>query len=166
MLFFPANAPFFAAGMLFFLMQDPQGRSKLRYVLLVSFYLLALRSGSEQIKWLVGHYHDEFSHLVVAGITTLIFIVFFLITRRKLVMGYKHLASLGAITYPLYLIHSDIGFIFFHQVGYQYNKYLVLGSTLAVMLVIAYLINRLVEKPFHKPLGAQISWLLVYLDAK
>lgn len=165
-LFFPTNAPFFAAGMLFFLMQDPSGRSNLRYGLLLAFYVLALRSGSEQVNWLVGHYHDEFSRLVVWGITTLIFAVFFLITRRKLSLNYKHLASLGALTYPLYLIHSDIGFVFFHRVGQQYNKYLLLGGTLSVMLLLAYLINRLVEKPMSKRVGTAANRWLQRLDTQ
>lgn len=41
-LFFPASAPFFVAGMLFFLLQQPAGWTKLRYLLLVVAYALAI----------------------------------------------------------------------------------------------------------------------------
>lgn len=162
-LFLPTNAPLFAAGMLFFLMQDSKGRSWLRYGLLLAFYLLALRAASEQIKWLNSHYHDNFSPLIIWGVITAIFAVFFLITRRIFILKYNWLSTLGGLTYPLYLIHSDIGFIAFFRLGHLFNKYVLLSSTIVFMLSVAYLLHRFVEKPISKLLGKQVDKLSAYL---
>ncbi|AMJ65034.1 acyltransferase family protein [Hymenobacter sp. PAMC 26628] len=164
-LFFPANAPFFAAGMLFYLLQQPQGRTPLRYALLVVAYYLAIRSGQEQINWLASHYHEVFRFRVVAGLTTLFFGAFALIASRKIDLSrFTWLAWLGALTYPLYLLHSDIAFVAFHRLGTPANKYVLVSATLAIMLGAAYAINRFVEKRLSKPLGRVVSNLLVRFD--
>jgi peptidoglycan/LPS O-acetylase OafA/YrhL len=51
------------------------------------------------------------------------------------------------LTYPLYLIHGQIGFIVFQRLGDRVGKYLLLAGTTVAMAVTAYLINRLVERP-------------------
>lgn len=164
-LFFPQFAAYFAAGMLFYLLQSSQGRTWQRYTLLAAAFLLAIRTAIYRAVGQSAELHGYTSTKVAVVLVSLFFLLFFLIAFRKINLSrYTWLAKLGALTYPLYLIHSDIAFIFFHRVGYQYNKYVVLGCTLTVMLVLAYLINRLVEKPFHKPLGAQVNRLLTYLD--
>jgi peptidoglycan/LPS O-acetylase OafA/YrhL len=167
LLFFPQFSALFAAGMLFYLIQQPEGRSWQRYALLAFAFLLAIRSALYRAINQSIELQGVTSPKVAAAIVALFFAIFLLIAFRKISLSNSAwLAKLGALTYPLYLIHSDIAFIFFHRVGYQYNKYLVLIGTLVVMLVIAYLINRLVEKPFHKPLGAQVNRLLASLESR
>ena len=160
-LFFPNNAPFFAAGMLFFLVQQPTSKLLIRHVLLVISYLAALQSGLREATENSRYFHDEFSAPVVFTIITLFFVLFYVITFRQLNLSrFKGLLSLGALTYPLYLIHSDIGYIIFHRLGHLSNKYVVVGSTLLCMLGVAFLIHELVEKRCSKALGNQLNkWL-------
>ena len=165
MLFFPSFAPYFAAGMLFYLIQKPQGQTWQRYVLLLASYILAIRTVIGQARALSVIYNDNISPTICAVVITICFLIFFLVVFRKINFSrFTWLAWPGGLTYPLYLIHSDIAFIAFHRIGHLFNKYVLLGSTLLVMLVMAYLIHILIEKRFAKPLGAQVNKLWLYLD--
>jgi peptidoglycan/LPS O-acetylase OafA/YrhL len=66
-LFFPAYAPYFAAGMLLYMMQQPQGRTWQRYGLLLASYLLGLRSSVGRAGGLTA-----LSGNVIAGIVTVL----------------------------------------------------------------------------------------------
>ena len=160
-LLFPAYAPYFAAGMLLYLMQQPAGRTWQHYGLLLFSYLLALRASVGRAGSLTLLYQETISGKVVAGIVTACFVVMLLVAFRKIDLSrLTWLAWLGALTYPLYLLHSDIGFIIFNRLAPVANKYVLLGGTLALMLAAAYVIHVCIEKRFGKVLGKQAGRLL------
>lgn len=164
-LFFRGYAPYFIAGMLFYLMQRPQGRTRFRYVLLAAAYLLAMKACMGQAKLLSTIFHTYMNPIVIAAIVTGFFLVFGLIATRKINFGsYGWLKWAGALTYPLYLLHSDIAFIAFHHLQPVFSKYILLGGAVVFMLVLAYLIHRFVEKPFGKYLGGRLNGWLARLD--
>lgn len=66
------------------------------------------------------------------------------VTRR---LGRPWLATAGALTYPLYLLHAHIGFILINRVGASLDKYVLLAALLATMAAAAYAVHRLVERP-------------------
>lgn len=160
-LLFPSYAPYFAAGMLFYLLQQPQGRTKFRYALLSISYLLAIRACKGQTAEFSILFHETFSWEIAAFWVTIFFLVFYLVSFRKINFSkFTWLSWPGALTYPLYLIHSDIAFIAFHRIGHLFNKYVLLCATVVTMLVVAFLIHVFVEKRFSKRLGIQVnSWL-------
>jgi hypothetical protein len=94
-------------------------------------------------------YHSVLYPAAVLAIITAIFCVITLIalrvTRRFAKPWFAHL---GALTYPLYLIHAYIGFIIFHRLGGVVNPYLLLVGTIALMSLVAYMIHARVERPF------------------
>lgn len=161
MLFFPNYAPYFAAGILFYLLQQPQGRSLRRYTLLTTAYLLSIWCSTSHAQILSTTFKDEFSPMVVTCMITLFFILFYLVSTRKINFSrYSWLAWPGAITYPLYLIHSHIGYNIFFRFGHLFNKYILLSITILFMLIIAFLIHVFIEKRFSKPLGIFVTkWL-------
>jgi peptidoglycan/LPS O-acetylase OafA/YrhL len=164
-LFFPDFAPYFVAGMLFFLLQQPQGRSWQRYALLVLSYLLAVRAANIQAHQMSAAFDAAVSPAVAMGAVTVFFGLFYAITSRRLQLNsFPWLATLGTLTYPLYLLHSNIGFIIFHRLGHLVNKYVLLGGTLLLMLVAARLVHTLVEKRFSRLLGAQVTRWYAWLD--
>lgn len=164
-LFFPAYAPYFIAGMLFYLLQKAEGRTPFRYGLLAVAYLLALYNELNQAKVLAASYHEPFSPVVVAGAITLFFVVFLLIVFQKVNLNrFTWLKWPGALTYPLYLLHENIGYVLFNRAGSLANKYLLLGGTILTMIGLAYLLHVLVEKPMSKRLGAMVTKLLARLD--
>ncbi|WP_210513894.1 acyltransferase family protein [Hymenobacter terricola] len=163
-LFFPAYAPYFAAGMLLYLMQQPEGRTWQRYALLLVTYVLGLRASIDHVGSLALAYHEPFSTKVVAAIITGCYVVMYLVAFRKIDLSrFSWLAWLGALTYPLYLLHSDIGFIIFHRMQHFTNKYVLVGGTMVLMLVAAYLVHVFIEKRLSKALGQQVNRLLTAL---
>jgi peptidoglycan/LPS O-acetylase OafA/YrhL len=51
----------------------------------------------------------------------------------------------GTLTYPLYLIHANIGFIIFDILGGAVNRFLLVAGTIVAMLAMARLIHTQVE---------------------
>ena len=70
----------------------------------------------------------------------------------------------GVLTYPLYLLHCDMGFIAFHNLQGAVNKYALLGGAVIGMLGLSFLIYQFVEKPLSKYLGSHLNRWLARLD--
>jgi peptidoglycan/LPS O-acetylase OafA/YrhL len=56
-------------------------------------------------------------------------------------------AALGGISYPLYLLHQHIGYLLFQTWGSAVNRWLLLATTIAGLVLLAFVIWRLVEVP-------------------
>ncbi len=160
-LFFPEYAPYFAAGMLFYLIQERfEERRLMRYLLLLASYVLALRSALKISGTVSEVYQVQLSQVVTIGIVSSFFVAFWLIISRRLNLDrWKWLAIPGAITYPLYLLHSNISFIAFHRLGTTVNKYVLLVAAVLVMIAAAYLIHLLLEKRISNALKRLSSTL-------
>lgn len=164
-LFFRGYASYFIAGMLFYLLQQPEGRTRFRYAMLGMAYLLAIKACIGQAKALPAIYHTYLDPIVTSVIITVFFIVFGLIASRIIDFGnHSWLKWLGALTYPLYLLHSDMAFIAFHHLKAGVNKYVLLGGAVTGMLLLAFLTFRFVEKPFGRYLGVHVNKSLAKLD--
>jgi peptidoglycan/LPS O-acetylase OafA/YrhL len=157
-LFFPRHAPFFIAGMVFYLLQTRQATTWRLYVLLAAAYVLSLRSAFATAADNTAAYQQAFLPLVIAIILTSCFGLFLLIIYRKINLGQaKWLTWAGALTYPLYLLHHNIGFVMYQHLGGQVEKYTLLTGLVLLMLVAAYALHQLVEKQFSKPLGQLVT---------
>lgn len=166
-LFIGSYAPYFAAGMLFFLLQHEAKRTWYRYGLLLLAYLLAIRSVLGELVAKTQYYHVDFSALVAVGLVTLFFLLFLLIAFR-VVSLHKHgwLVWAGALTYPLYLLHSDIAFVVFHRLYGRVSGEVLIVAMIGVMLLAAYLIHLLVEQKLNKLLGQKLQQWLAYFDTE
>jgi len=92
---------------------------------------------------LTGHYHTTFSPLVMGAVVTVFFAVFFLIsTGATARLARRKWVAVGALTYPLYLIHQNVGFGLFNLGFARVNAHLLMWGVVALMLVAAYLVNR------------------------
>jgi peptidoglycan/LPS O-acetylase OafA/YrhL len=73
----------------------------------------------------------------------------------------KGMLLFGAMTYPLYLIHQNIGYMIFNEFGESTNKYVLLLLTVSLMMVASYVIHRSIEPrisvPLHKLLNRAVS---------
>ncbi|MEV6282800.1 acyltransferase [Kribbella sp. NPDC051770] len=85
--------------------------------------------------------------VVVAAIVLVFAVMIAVALRLTTRLARPWFVALGALTYPLYLIHAHIGFIIFERLGNAVNKYVLVGVTCLVMVAAAYLIHRYVEKP-------------------
>ena len=89
------------------------------------------------------------------GMFTLFFIgVFYLILNDKMQwLKSDTLVYLGALSFPLYLIHQNIGYIIIHKLesmGYMHEVFLIIP--IGISLILAHLILHYVEKPSHNVL--------------
>lgn len=83
-------------------------------------------------------------------VDTLIFAVFYLFVYGKLkVISLKPLIFFGTISYPLYLIHQSIGFIFMRHLRPFMVSELTLLFTIAVSILLAWVIMTYLERPFQ-----------------
>lgn len=55
--------------------------------------------------------------------------------------------TVGMLTYPLYLLHQNVGFILFNQLFGSINKYLLLLGVITIMLIISWAIAMFIERP-------------------
>ncbi|WP_161787131.1 acyltransferase family protein [Hymenobacter sp. IS2118] len=165
LLFFPKYAPLFAAGMLFYLLQRAARKTWTTYALLLLAYGLAVFEAVGSTQKIAIHWNMPFNPLVTAALVTVFFGFFFLITFQKLNMSrHSWLAWLGALTYPLYLMHTNIGFIIFHRLGHFVNKYVMLFGTILFIMAISYAVHVLIERRYSRPLGTKVNQLFTYLD--
>ncbi|WP_431679374.1 acyltransferase family protein [Kitasatospora sp. KL5] len=62
-------------------------------------------------------------------------------------VDWRWLATAGAVTYPLYLLHEYIGWEVISTLGSRVNPWLLVGALLAVMTGASWLVHRYVERP-------------------
>lgn len=101
------------------------------------------------------HYFNTHFSLLVALSTLLVFYLFFFSIALGVWKRFtsKHAMTMGALTYPLYLLHENIGFIAFNQLSGVANKYVLVISMIASATLLSYAVVRGVEqplKPFFK----------------
>ena len=106
-------------------------------------------------------YHTEIHRAPVVAIVVVIFAVMLLVALQKT----QHLARpwfavLGALTYPLYLLHAHIGFIIFERLGPHLNAAVLATATMLLMVAAAAALHYLIEKPLAPRLKRQLQRLL------
>jgi peptidoglycan/LPS O-acetylase OafA/YrhL len=147
-LLFPRYAPFFMAGMVFFLLQTRQATRWPAYLLLLATYALSLRAIRVISDDMQPFFREAFSRPVAMAVVTGGFVVFGLLSHGRLrLRPAPWLAWAGALSYPIYLLHHTIGFVVLQRLGGRVDKYWLLAGLLSGLLVGAYLLHRLVERP-------------------
>jgi len=159
-IFITPYAPLFIAGTTFYLVYK-EGMSLFKGLLLAVSYIEVIIQSRVTLAEMRDQFSTGFSDIAATFILTFFFIIFFLVaTRRTLAISSSKYLALGALTYPLYLIHQRIGYLILNSL-YQYiNKYVLLFSTVAIMLVGAYLINKKIEQPFSPYLKIKVKTML------
>ena len=76
---------------------------------------------------------------------------------HKLAVGWRWLTVAGTLTYPLYLLHQHIGWTLIDKLQRAVPAPVVVVAVVALMLIAAGLVHRLVEKP----VAARLRRLLV-----
>ncbi|GAA4206575.1 acyltransferase family protein [Actinocatenispora rupis] len=154
----PSWAPYFVAGMLFSLIA--RDGWKWKYVLpLGAAYLCCGRWAIHYFNALSDKYDVVYSPIVIAVVVTAIFAVFAAISSGYTLPGAAKVAFLAGLTYPLYLIHENIGFIALDLLHSDMgiNRYLVLAAVLLGVGAIAWALHVGVENRFSRPLANLIT---------
>lgn len=102
---------------------------------------------------------------IVLAVITACFLMMVLVASRKTSwIGRRNWLLLGSLTYPLYLLHQAIGYVIFRRFYPIVNPHLLLWGTVAIMIVVAYLINVYIEQRYSTPFKQQLNnkWSSLY----
>jgi peptidoglycan/LPS O-acetylase OafA/YrhL len=148
---------YFIAGMLLYRIY--KAGNKITYIgALLLCLVISLRNLKPEIGMLENVYKSPISYYIAISIVVFWYLVIYLCSINYLQsLNKKSFMWLGALTYPLYLIHENIGFMMFNKVA-SVNKYILLSLVIAIMLMASYIINRYVEIPMS-------SFMKKYLKA-
>ena len=148
--FFPEWSHYFIAGAMFYLIRV-EGLNSFRSGVILCCFGLSVFQTTSTIAIAEAHYHTEFSQSFIISCILLFYLIFLAIALGKTVwIQSPHLTLVGALTYPLYLVHQNVGFIFFNVLAGELNKYLLLACGLILVVFLSYLVNRFVEQRFSK----------------
>ncbi|WP_106275191.1 acyltransferase family protein [Geodermatophilus tzadiensis] len=144
----PNAAPFFCVGLLLHLVRR-EGWGTAAGLLLGFNVLLALWvCWSYYIPWSVaiagaGVSFRALAVLLAACVGALVVAT----TARVADLDWRWLTTLGALTYPLYLVHEFPGWVLIHLLAPVLPAYAVLAAVTATVLAVAYAVHRFVERP-------------------
>ncbi|MFH8555902.1 acyltransferase family protein [Streptomyces celluloflavus] len=147
----PQYAPFFIAGIAFYLMRRHRPNAVLWAIVILQL-LLAQRYIPYRLATSVGKAAAE--ALPTWPARVIIIAAFALVGAIALGacdrIQWKWLTTAGALTYPLYLIHLNIGMTLIHHFRNRIPAPVLVTSVTALMLVTAWFIHRLIERPLGK----------------
>jgi len=151
--------PYFVAGGIFYLTWR-HGPSPSRWVALAICLLLTCTASVRNRTGFMSAATPE-SAWVVVGLLIWAFGMFTAIALRAFAEMKSHFwVSLGGFTYPLYLVHNEVGKAVFWTAGPAANEWLRLAAALAVIAAITWLITRYVEKQASPGLRRWLTSLL------
>jgi peptidoglycan/LPS O-acetylase OafA/YrhL len=142
----PKWSSYFIAGAAFYFIRK-EGVSITYLAMVFISYLLSIKYADIKMQSLEEEYQANFSIWVVLGIISMFYVTMFAVSINKIEFANKKsMLMIGGLTYPLYLIHQNVGLMIFIKWGQEVNKYLLLLLVVVLMLVVSYVINKYVEK--------------------
>jgi peptidoglycan/LPS O-acetylase OafA/YrhL len=93
------------------------------------------------------YYQTDMSAMITALVVSTFYAVMLLVAlRRTGPLAAIRWVSAAAVTYPLYLLHQNIGYIIFNHAYPALNTHIVFWGTIALMLLGAWLIHDQIEQ--------------------
>ncbi|WP_229922526.1 acyltransferase family protein [Streptomyces morookaense] len=152
----PLFSPYFVAGIAFYLMYRYKPNAVLTGIVLVSFLL-----AENQIVKRVGFNLTE-PHRPIPAWPAQVIVALAFAFMALLALGafdriqWRWLTTAGVLTYPLYLLHENIGWTIIAALRRTAPPLVLVAGTTVAMMLAAYVLHRLVERP----LGPRLSrWL-------
>lgn len=159
-IFLADYAVYFIAGATMYLTWS-KGASLIRLSVIVATWFVALRQALARVEELEQQFGTDYDGYVVMGVVSAFFVIMSLVSLRKTArFGHPLWVVVGALTYPFYLLHQNIGFMIFN-VGYPaINRHLLLWGTLAVMVGLSYAVHVVFERPLSAFLKRVLNGVL------
>jgi len=137
---FPEWSSYFIAGAMLFLIHR-EGPSPYKvsvvavcYVLSTAYAIKLLPFGGEKLD-------AGLSAPVIASFLAVAYGTFLFIAVRPRAGSSNPFYILGLITYPLYLLHQDLGFILLRSAPTAFNRVLILCAVMAAMILLSWLVH-------------------------
>ena len=148
---------FFLSGMIFYMIHKVGLNLKYIFQLFICFAMSIFWS-LKGLSKLEHNFNIDFSETMTILYISIFYIIMFLISYGKLqIFNKKIFVKLGALTYPLYLLHQNIGYIILNRFSNFINKYLLLVLLLVFIFVLANFISDKFEPKFYKFLKSIIE---------
>jgi len=155
----PEYSPFFIAGVGFYLVHH-HGMNGYNLLVLSVAALLSCFHAYEQTSGFILNTQRE-DRLISVAIVLLMFVfMYFLALGRFKLRSRRWYVTLGALTYPLYLIHNVAGKAIIDEFSPMFGEELMVLVTILMMLFFSYALHRLVEKPLATPMKNYMLGLL------
>lgn len=144
-----------------------RGLSAARIGMLALCWWLALVQAIQAVADMADHYATPLSPWVAGAVVSGSFVVMLLVALRATgAVGRTRWLAAGALTYPLYLLHENAGFILFQHAYPAVNAHVLLWGAVALMLTMAWLVHTQVERRLAPPLKRALERLPAKLRVK
>jgi len=140
---FSGYFPLFAAGSLFAFIYK-QGYSWMRVTLLAIVFLLSLDGAIDRASSIDARKFRESNDYITSGITATFFLIFILFRNFRARLPASK--TVGALTYPIYLLHANIGYLILSNFGSNEHRWMALIGTISVILIGGWMIHHFVER--------------------
>jgi peptidoglycan/LPS O-acetylase OafA/YrhL len=160
--FLTDQSGFFATGVMLYEMY--RGRNDATIKLLFALAIVvAIGQSLEYVQGYRDRLHVAFSDTAVAALSLgAIALVALVLRVRTVPLPSRAIAAAGGITYPLYLLHQNAGFMIFNRVGGVASPTFVVATTAVTMIAMAWLIWRFAERPGQTLLKRMLRALANY----
>jgi peptidoglycan/LPS O-acetylase OafA/YrhL len=140
-----------------------EGPTVLRLGTVSAMWLLGLVQSARELPRLESYFLAPLSAAVVCTTITVFFVILLLVSlRRTGLFGRRNWVFVGALTYPLYLIHNEIGYALLNGAYGHVNRYVLLVALSAGALGVAYGIHALFERRLARMLKSALKATLDY----
>lgn len=135
---------YFSAGTLFAILQSDKSVKNI-LSLLISF-LLCISYSTNEASMKSESMGVFFSEYIVGLVIFLFFCFFvFLNTKKSQSLRLPFSKTLGALTYPVYLIHAHFGYMFISRYATEENKIFIYMVTVSIVLSVSYFMYKVIE---------------------
>ena len=155
---------YFIAGATFFLIWS-QGMCLTRMGMIIVSWCLALYQSADKLIAFEKNFSTEMNGYIVAGIISTFFFVMLLISlKRTSFLGCNRWRLAGVITYPLYLVHQNIGFMIFNVSHPVINLHVIFWGTVLFIIGVAYCVHIFIEQKFSLPMKNAINGFIDFFE--
>ncbi|MGW8551423.1 acyltransferase family protein [Streptomyces tubercidicus] len=157
----PEYAPYFIGGIGLYLLHRYGARDPIAWAIVLVSWLIGQHYAVERL-WHSASV-DAFSYRSTTGIIAVITLGFALVAAVALGKlhwaNWRWLTVAGALTYPFYLVHEHLGWVVVRALhhGIGLPSYATLLLTVGLMLLLAWVLHRFVERPLTPVLKRAID---------
>lgn len=148
---------YFVAGATCYLIWS-KGPSALRFAMIAASWSLAISQCVPKLREFEKYFSTEMSTTFVVMIITIFYAILLLVSLRKSGLFARwHWPLAGAISYPLYLLHQNIGYIIFNHLYPALPPHLLVYGTVLFVIAAAYAVHVVIERRLSSRLKIMLT---------